>query len=175
MDYRRIWAPGATYFFTVNLLQRRNNQLLVQRIDALKEAVRATRQRFPFSLDASVVLPEHMHVIWTLPKGDADNATRWRLIKAGFSKRIESGEHRSEVRLRRGERGIWQRRFWDHLIRDEQDLARHIDYVHINPMKHGHVKRVADWPHSSFHRFVEKGIYPANWACDPIHIMAGEA
>jgi putative transposase len=93
MDYRRIWAPGATYFFTVNLKQRRNNQLLVERIDELKQAIHATRQRFPFSFDAWVVLPEHMHVVWTLPQGDADNATRWRLIKAGFSKRIEHGEY----------------------------------------------------------------------------------
>jgi putative transposase len=111
-----------------------------------------------------VVLPEHLHCIIELPAVDADFATRWRLIKTGFSKAIPNTERRSAVRLNRGERGIWQRRFWEHLIRDEADYQAHMDYLHFNPVKHGHVVRVRDWPYSTFHRLVAKGVYPLDWA-----------
>jgi putative transposase len=111
-----------------------------------------------------VVLPEHLHCVIELPPGDSDFATRWRLIKMEFSKALPRTERLSEVRIRRGERGIWQRRYWEHLIRDERDYQAHMDYVHINPVKHGLVKFVADWPHSTFHRLVEEGVYPENWA-----------
>lgn len=163
-DYRRAWMPGGTYFFTVNLLQRQDNDLLTRHIDILREAVKSVRQRYPFTIHGWVVLPDHLHCVIELPANDADFATRWRLIKMGFSKALPPTERRSSVRLKRGERGIWQRRFWEHLIRDEADFRAHMDYVHINPVKHGWVKRVSDWPHSTFHRLVKQGIYPPDWA-----------
>ncbi|MDD2724345.1 MAG: transposase [Methylovulum sp.] len=166
-DYRRYRVPGGTYFFTVNLLERHGNDLLVRHIDILRTVVRETRTRWPFHIDAWVVLPEHLHCVWTLPIGDADNANRWRVIKQGFSKALPNTEKRSAVRVARGERGIWQRRFWEHVIRDDADYAAHIDYCHINPVKHGLVKQVSDWPYSTFHRDVERGLYPLNWATSP--------
>lgn len=166
-DYRRVRVPGGTYFFTVNLLERYPNDLLVRHIDVLRESVRRVRCRYPFHIDACVVLPDHLHAIWTLPEGDADYADRWRTIKQHFSRAMASTEYRSEVRQRRGERGIWQRRFWEHAIRDDRDFAAHCDYVHINPVKHGHVERVRDWPFSTFSRFVAAGIYPEHWAEAP--------
>jgi putative transposase len=123
--------------------------------------------RHPFMLDAMVVLPDHMHAIWTLPPRDADYATRWRLVKAFFSRCIEAGELISKSRERKNERGIWQRRYWEHTLRNEHDFERHCDYIHFNPVKHGHARAAVEWPHSSFHRFVKLGIYPANWANGP--------
>ena len=163
-DYRRAWHPGGTYFFTVNLLQRQGNDLLTRHMDLLREAGASVGQRHPFIIHGWVVLPEHLHCVIELPADDADFATRWRLIKIAFSKALPKTERRSQVRMARGERGIWQRRYWEHLIRDEADFSAHMDYVHINPFKHGLVKRLADWPHSTFHRLVEQGIYPADWA-----------
>ncbi len=163
-DYRRAWHPGGTYFFTVNLLQRQGNDLLTRHIELLRAAVISVRQRHPFKIHGWVVLPEHLHCVIELPPENADYATRWRLIKMKFSKALPRTERLSTVRSRRGERGIWQRRYWEHLIRNERDYRAHMDYVHINPVKHGLVNRVADWPHSTFHRLVGEGIYPANWA-----------
>ena len=163
-DYRRYRIPGGCYFFTVNLLERFPNDTLVRHVDLLRMVVRDVRRRWTFRIDGRVVLPDHLHCIWTLPAGDADFTTRWRLIKAGFAKCLPQTEHRSRVRMNRGERGIWQRRFWEHAIRDERDYASHMDYLHFNPVKHGHVRRVADWPYSSFARCVERGIYPCDWA-----------
>ena len=163
-NYRRAWCPGGTYFFTVNLLQRSDNDLLVRHIDLFRDAVRTIRLAHPFTIHAWVVLPEHMHCVIELPKGDADFAVRWRLIKIRLSKSLPAQEWRSATRLRRGERGIWQRRYWEHLIRDDQDFAAHMDYVHVNPLKHGLVKRVGDWPFSTFHHLVAQGVYPADWA-----------
>lgn len=163
-DYRRAWHPGGTYFFTVNLLQRHGNGLLTRHVEVLREVVTSVRRQYPFRIHGWVVLPEHMHCVIELPQHDADFATRWRLIKMAFSKAIPRAERLSEVRARRGERGIWQRRYWEHLIRNEADFQAHMDYVHINPVKHGLVKQVADWPYSTFHRLVEQGVYPADWA-----------
>jgi len=163
-DYRRAWHPGGTYFFTVNLLQRQENDLLTRHIDLLRQTVRSVRERHPFYIHGWVVLPDHLHCVIELPLGDADFATRWRLIKIGFSKAMPREEKRSAVRIRQGERGIWQRRYWEHLIRDDADFLAHMDYVHINPVKHGLVQRVADWPYSTFHKLVAKGIYPSDWA-----------
>jgi len=162
-NYRRAWVPGGTWFFTVNLLRRRGNDLLVRHVDALREVVAAVKRRHPFTIQAFVVLPDHLHCVLELPHGDADFALRWRLIKSDFSKRIARTEARSASRAARGERGIWQRRFWEHCIRDEPDFAAHVNYVHINPFKHGLVDRVVDWPHSTFHRWVERGAYPTDW------------
>jgi putative transposase len=166
-NYRRAWVPGACWFFTANLLDRRRT-LLTDEIEMLREAIRHTRQRHPFVIDAIVVLPDHIHSIWTLPAGDADFSTRWRLIKIEFSKAIPKTERLSKVRRERGERGIWQRRFWEHLVRNDEDYRRHVEYCYINPVKHGLVNRVRDWPFSSFHRDVAAGLFPEDWAgnCD---------
>jgi putative transposase len=164
-NYRRVRAPGGCWFFTVNLLDRKS-RMLVEKIEALREATRLTQARYPFHIDAFVVLPDHIHAVWTLPPGDTDFLTRWRWIKIRFARSIPSGEPLSPVRQARGERGIWQRRFWEHLIRDENDFGRHIEYCYINPMKHGLVRRVADWPFSSFHRDVRAGLFPDDWAGD---------
>jgi len=161
-NYRRNRVPGGTYFFTVNLLDRRSD-LLVREIDALREAVRRTRGRYPFHVDAWVVLPDHMHCIWTLPDADADFSKRWQTIKTTFSKSLPAVEALSSARARRGERGLWQRRFWEYTIRDERDYAAHMDYVHFNPVKHGHAATAADWPYSSFRLCVERGLYPRQW------------
>src|SRR5215510_1383493 len=164
-NYRRAFVPGGCWFFTVTLLQRRQ-PLLVERIESLREAVAATRRSLPFTIDAFVVLPDHLHAIWTLPPGDADFSTRWRLIKSRFARALPKSEWLSSVRLARNERGIWQRRFWEHLIRDEADYARHVEYCYINPVKHGQVSRVRDWPYSSFHRDVRAGLFPEDWSGD---------
>jgi len=163
--YRRAQVPGATYFFTVNLLNRRSD-LLVRHIDLLRETVRATRLRHPFHIDAWVVLPDHMHCVWTLPDGDAGFALRWKVIKLAFARRLPKTEVLTATQRSRGERGIWQRRYWEHLIQDERDYRHHVDYVHRNPLKHGLVERVVDWPYSSFHRAVGAGIYPVDWCGD---------
>ena len=161
-DYRRNRVPGGTYFFTVNLLDR-TSSLLVTHIDALRNAARGVRTRAPFHADAWAVLPDHMHCIWTLPAGDSDYSGRWRALKKAFTKSIPADEHRSAVRMRRGERGIWQRRFWEHTIRDDRDYANHMDYIHSNPVKHALAAHPADWPFSSFRRSVALGVYPADW------------
>jgi putative transposase len=162
-DYRRNRVPGGTYFFTVNLVDR-NSDLLIRHIDELREAVREVRRNNPFHIDAWVILPEHMHSIWTLPEGDEDYSSRWKAIKIRFVKQIPKTKQHANMRLRKGERGIWQRRFWEHTIRDERDYAAHMDYVHINPVKHGLVGCVHDWPYSTFYRYVELGLYPKDWA-----------
>ena len=164
-DYRRNFISGGSFFFTVNLADRRLGLLTVY-IEELRAAFRETRQRHPFVTDAIVVLPDHMHSVWTLPAGDSDFATRWRQIKSAFSRRLPNGERVSDSRAAKGERGIWQRRYWEHTIRDDKDFERHIDYVHINPVKHGLVTRGQDWPYSSFHRMVKFGLYPEDWAGD---------
>ena len=133
-DYRRNRVPGGTYFFTVNLLER-TSSLLVTHVGALRDAVRTVRSRRPFHIDAWVVLPDHMHAVWTLPAGDADYSGRRKAIKIAFTKALSNTEHRSPVCATKGERGIWQRRFWEHTIRDEEDYAAHVDYVHVNPVK----------------------------------------
>lgn len=162
-EYRRSKTAGACYFFTVNCAERKGNTLLTDNIPLLREAFRKTKTRHPFTMDAIVILPDHLHCIWTLPEGDANFSTRWSLIKSRFSRSLPQGERRSNSRVKRGERGIWQRRFWEHQISNEQDFSRHVDYIHWNPVKHGWAKQVKDWPYSSFHRYVAQGIYPENW------------
>jgi len=163
-NYRRAWVPGGTYFFTVNLLRRKSTDLLTQHVGLLRNVVSDVRRKHPFVIHGWVVLPDHLHCVIELPAGDVDFAVRWRLIKSNFSKGLPKTERRSTVRTRRGERGIWQRRYWEHLIRDEKDFAAHMDYIHINPVKHGLVTRVGEWPYSTFHRLVEEGVYGADWA-----------
>jgi putative transposase len=164
--YRRSFVLGGAYFFTINLAARQS-RLLVDNIRLLRAAFREVRRRHPFSIDAIVVLPDHIHAIWTLPQDDSNFAVRWQLIKAGFSQGTPRGETISASRSRKRERGIWQRRYWEHTLRDEADFARHADYIHFNPVKHGHVGRVRDLPFSSFHRMVRLRIYPSDWADGP--------
>jgi putative transposase len=174
-DFRRLFVPNGSYFFTVNLLERRGNRRLVDNIDTLREAVRKTKQERPFRIDAWVVLPEHVHMMLTLPPNDTDFSSRIRAIKIRFNRAIPATERRSETRVNNGERGIWQRRFWEHLIRDEGDFEKHFDYVHYNPVKHGHGTKVADWPYSTFHRCVEGGLYSPDWAGgDAVNVTIGE-
>jgi putative transposase len=164
-NYRRNFVPGGSYFFTVNLADRRS-RMLTEHINALRSAFRDVRTRHPFNIDAVVVLPDHLHAIWTLPEGDADFALRWRLLKSAFSRSLPETEQVSASRQSKGERGVWQRRYWEHTLRDDADYAAHVDYIHFNPVKHGYVDRVKDWPYSSFHRMVRLGVYPQDWAGD---------
>ncbi|MGE0749182.1 MAG: transposase [Variibacter sp.] len=162
--YRRNRLAGGTYFFTVTLADRRSS-LLTAHIDLLRSAVRAIRKTRPFVIDAIVVLPDHLHIMMTLPDGDPDFSARWSLIKRRFTDGLASSAV-PVTRLANGERVLWQRRFWEHTIRDEQDFAGHVDYIHFNPVKHGLVTRVRDWPHSSFHRYVHLGLLPDDWGGD---------
>ena len=161
--YIRAFVPGGTFFFTVAILDPRR-PLLTEHLDALRRAFGPARSRKIFTMNAIVVLPDHLHCIWTLPAGDADFSSRWHAIKARFARAIPVGERLSPRRQKKGERGIWQRRFWEHVIRDERDFESHADYIHFNPVKHGLVPTVGEWPYSSFHRYVRRGLYPADWA-----------
>jgi putative transposase len=175
--YRRLLVPGGTYFFTLVAAERRPIFADAGAVDRLREALREVMARRPFVLDAMVVLPDHLHAIWRLPPGDASYAERWRLIKYRFSLGQPGGTARDSL-ARRQELGIWQRRYWEHLIRNADDYARHCDYVHYNPVHHALVSAPADWPYSSFRAFVARGVYPPDWgACGPpagIARVAGE-
>ena len=162
-DYRRNRVAGGCYFFTVCLRDRRSD-LLVLGIETLRSAVRVTRARHPFTIDAWVVLPDHMHCVWTLPSDDCDFPGRWQMIKALFSRSMPRTETQRASLARKRETGVWQRRYWEHTIRDAQDYAAHMDYVHFNPVKHGLAASAADWPFSSFSRCVTLGLYPSGWA-----------
>jgi len=170
-NYRRAQIAGGTFFFTVTLADRTSN-LLVHEIDRLRQAYRLVQERRPFETIAICVLPDHIHAVWALPDHDPDFATRWNLIKGGFSRGI-AALPRSQSQISKREKGVWQRRYWEHAIRDDADLDRHIDYIHFNPVKHGHATRAADWPHSSFHRFVEHGLLPLDWGGDMKEIAGG--
>jgi putative transposase len=156
MRYRRADVAGATYFFTVNLLDRQQT-LLTDNISLLRQSLQTVKHRHPFHIDAMVILPEHLHALWTLPRDDADFSKRWMLIKAAFSRSLPKTEYVRHSRQKKRERGIWQRRLWEHLIRDELDYQRHVDYIHYNPVKHGHVETAIDWPYSSIHRHLRYG------------------
>ena len=162
MRYRRTEIKGGTYFFTINLLDRKSS-LFVDEIDLLRIAINHVKKRHPFRLDAMVVLPEHFHAIITLPEEDSNYAIRWSLIKSAFSKKIPVIEKINQSRMKKRERGIWQRPYWEHLIRDESDFKSHLDYIHFNPVKHGYVMKPSDWPYSTIHRYIEKRIIDENW------------
>jgi putative transposase len=164
VGYRRNFVPGGTFFFTVTLANR-SSKVLVDHVDLLRNALRMVRQERPFVIDAVVILPDHLHAILTLPPGDSDFSGRWRRIKGHFSSALIDASARLHRRPN-GDLALWQRRFWEHTIRDEGDFARHVDYIHFNPVKHAMVQRVSDWPHSSFHRYVRDGILPEDWAGD---------
>jgi putative transposase len=165
-EYRRLRVPGSCYFFTVNLADR-SSDLLTRNIAMLRRLVASTRSLHPFTIDACVVLPDHLHAVWTLPEGDDDFSSRWASIKRLFSWEQARGEPRSASRRAKRERGIWQRRFWEHLIRDDDDFRSHVDYVHYNPVKHGLVLAAADWPYSSYHRALARGEVMTDWVENP--------
>jgi putative transposase len=159
--YRRNFVPGGSFFFTVTLEDRRSSAL-VDHVEEFRAAVRVTASERPFTIDAVVILPDHLHAIFTLPPDDFDFSGRWRRIKSHFTRQVVARGVAVE-RNRKGEHRLWQRRFWEHTIRNEKDFARHFDYIHFNPVKHGLVSRVCDWPHSSFHRYVNSGLLPQDW------------
>ena len=166
VQYRRNWVPGGCYFFTVSL-RNRQSTMLVDHVDALRAAFRHVRHQRPFVIDAMVVLPDHLHAIWTLPPNDADFAGRWQAIKSRFSRTLVKGGV-TMTRNAKGEYDLWQRRYWEHTIRDEVDLTRHVDYIHFNPVKHGYVASATEWPFSSFHRYVKAGVLTADWGSAPM-------
>ncbi|MNZ34887.1 Transposase IS200 like protein [compost metagenome] len=166
-EYRRAAVSGGTYFFTV-VTERRQSILTNPDIRlALRHAIQDVRNTRPFQIDAWVILPDHLHAIWTLPEGDADFSNRWRLIKRHVSNACGGRYFRPDLltsrRSTKRQSTLWQQRFWEHRIRNEQDFQQHFDYLHGNPLKHGLVCRVQDWPWSSFHRWVKQGIYPLDW------------
>lgn len=165
MQYRRVFVPGGSYFFT--LVTERRRQLFIDEatVNLLRQGFRQVKLKRQFEIDAVVVLPDHLHCIWTLPAGDNDFSTRWRLIKTWFTKHYDQHDVLKSNFARRNKKQhpIWQHRFWEHVIRDQQDFERHVDYIHYNPVKHGYVNKPCDWPYSSFRRYVEQGILPMNW------------
>ena len=168
--YRRNFVAGGTYFFTVSLADRKS-QALTEHVDALRAAMRETRNAHPFTVNAVVILPDHLHMAMTLPDGDANYSSRLSHIKRSFTEAVlKSGV--PVVRHRNGELALWQRRFWEHTIRDDGDFERHVDYVHFNPVRHGLVGRACEWPYSSFHRYVRDGLVPRDWGGD-FHQEAG--
>nr|WP_298116502.1 transposase [uncultured Pseudomonas sp.] len=163
-NYRRARYAGACYFFTLVTHQRQPVLTQPRLREALRLAIERVRQGHPFSIHGWVLLPDHLHCLWQLPEGDTDYSRRWSMIKRLTSQAMPelSGSISLSRNLRR-ESGLWQRRFWEHRIRDEQDYRQHLDYLHWNPVRHALVERVADWPWSSYHRLVREGIYPADW------------
>ncbi len=176
MRYRRARVEGGTYFFTVVTYNRGKIFNRSENVDLLRLVFRKVIKQYPFKIDAFVLLPDHLHCIWSLPAGDSDFSTRWRLIKNYFSRQKESVgwvEERNPIikttsasRIKKREKSIWQRRFWEHLIRNSEDLRRHVEYIHYNPVKHGLTSAPRDWEYSSFRRYVKKGIYDINWGAD---------
>lgn len=171
--YRRARRPGGSYFFTLALADRQATTL-TDRIDDLRGAFATTLAERPFRCDAMVVLPDHLHAVWTLPDGDSDYSTRWRLIKARFSRAVRPSARRSASKLAKRERGLWQRRFWEHLIRDDEDMNLHVRYCWGNPVTHGYVARPSDWPYSSLHRDVRRGQVDDAWVASAIEGDFGE-
>ena len=176
-DYRRWYMPGGTYFFTVVTYRRRRIFRDPRAAERLGAVLREVRRDAPFETVAIALLWDHLHCIWTLPEGDSDYSMRWNAIKKVFTAGwlacggVELAQPAS--RVAKGERGVWQRRFWEHVIRDEDDLERCCDYIHFNPAKHGYVARPADWPWSSFPRFVAAGHYPPDWGTTEPPFLSG--
>ncbi len=163
MEYRRFYKPGAWYFFTV--VTEKRNPLLIDHVDRLRDVFRLCVERYPFDIEAIVVLPDQLHTLWKLPEGDDDFSTRWIVIKRKFSSGLQSVEV-SASKANKREKGIWQRRFWEHYIRDEEDWRRHMDYIHYNPVKHGYVSRPEDWQYGSYKQAIQKGLYADGGLCE---------
>ncbi len=166
MHYRRAKINGATYFFTVVTHDRKPFLCQPENVKLLRQALRSTMERHPIEIDAFVLLPDHLHTIWTLPDDDHDFSTRWRQIKSYFTRHCQTTFERAAATSRKTkqERAFWQRRFWEHTVKDTQDYINHVEYIHYNPVKHGLAAAPKDWEHSSFHRYVQAGVYDANWS-----------
>jgi len=172
MQYRRVYIKGACYFFTLVTEKRQAIFSGEKQINLLRESFKKVMQKYPFKIDAIVLLPDHLHCIWTLPENDHDYSTRWRLIKTGFSKH-HAEFHKlqaNQARQRKNQQAIWQHRFWEHTIRNEQDYQNHIDYIHYNPVKHGYVNQASAWPYSSLQQYIKNGLIPENWGASGIKI-----
>jgi len=170
MEYRRARLKGGTYFFTVVTHNRRKILCESENVDLLRLAFRSVMDNHPYHIDAFVLLPDHLHCIWTLPYDDTDFSTRWGLIKSTFSRtcsRHFKGDVSASRRTKR-EAAVWQRRFWEHAIRDENDFYRHVEYIHYNPVKHNLVNAPSQWPYSSFHKYVRNGLCDLDWGGDDI-------
>lgn len=178
MNYRRVINPGGTFFFTVVTFNRLHLLTRDDHVDLLREAFHYVTKNHPFRVDACVVLPDHLHTIWTLPDDDHDYSTRWRLIKSYFSHRLpEQPSNIPGSRAAKEERAVWQRRFWEHAIRDQRDFENHLNYLHYNPVKHGLASSPMDWPYSSFGQWVKRGVYPPDWGSSALNfelIVSGE-
>ena len=177
-QYRRHYQKEGSYFFTVVTYKRVQIFEDIDAVNLLRECFRTVMADHPFKIDAIAVLPDHLHCLWSLPDNDYDFSTRWKEIKSRFTNRYIEGSIKTTLKptlsmSKKGEKGIWQRRFWEHAIRNERDYAMHCDYIHYNPVKHGLVKNPVDWPYSSFKRFVENELYPSNWAAEPPHFPEG--
>jgi len=159
-EYRRIYQPGGSYFFTIVTHQRLQILSQPDNIVRLKSAFDRVMKKYPFTMEAFVILPDHIHCIWRLPSADSDYSTRWRLIKSHFSTGLNYPVNE------RGEKDIWQKRFWEHLLRDEDDWRRHMNYIHYNPVKHGYVQNPINWPHSSFGQALKDGLYASGWGSE---------
>ncbi len=168
MHYRRAAAAGATYFFTLVTHERQRLFDDATNIDRWRRAVTKVQRTRLFSVDAEVILPDHLHVLWTLPDHDSDYATRIRLAKTAFTKSLDLSRSGSSnvSRKAKGERDVWQRRYWEHMIRDERDFRVHLDYIHYNPVKHGFVARATDWPWSTLRDWIDRGAYEPSWGAD---------
>ncbi len=167
--YKRLREQGASYFFTLVTHERRKLFLEAETVELLSSSIATVQERHPFELAALVVLPAHLHALWQLPSHDADYPTRWRLIKERFTKawvKRHGPTNPNASRLAKGEQALWQRRYWEHLIRDDEDLGPHLDYIHLNPVHHGLADAPKNWPHSSFAAWVAEGVYEAGWGSD---------
>jgi putative transposase len=168
-DYRRWFVAGGSFFFTVVVHGRRRLFDQPRSVTLLGNVMRDCLARWPVTVNAIVLLPDHLHAIWTLPPGDAEYPKRWGWIKKEFTKRwladLGHDHSISVARRRERRRGIWQPRYWEHTLENEDDFERHFDYIHWNPVKHGYVRCPHEWPHSSFHRCVERGVYDRQWGC----------
>ncbi len=166
MRYRRVLVEGGSYFFTVVTHQRKPVFENERAIVLLHEAIAKIQTRHPFEIDAQVILPDHLHALWTLPKGDADFSKRWQLIKEAFTRAYVKNLQQTGIAREGASQPVWQNRFWEHSVRDERDFSTHLDYIHLNPVQHGFVNAPRDWPHSSFQQWVERGVYEPNWGSD---------
>jgi len=168
VNYRRNKVLGGTYFFTVTL-KNRSASYLIDYVGLLHESIQFIKNKHSFDVIAFVILNDHLHTIWQLPENDANYPKRWQAIKSRFTRSLVK-QGVSLIKNKKGEYNLWQKRYWEHTIRDERDLQNHIDYIHFNPVKHSYVDRVIDWPHSSFHRYVDEGLIDKNWAHEPTDI-----
>jgi len=174
MRYRRLTVVGASYFFTVVTYRRQPLFAKPHAVEMLQAAIQRIQEKRPFIVEAQVVLPDHVHALWTLPEDDFDYAIRWRQIKEAFTRAYASDHRllsRDAGRHERGEQTVWQRRYWEHLIRNDRDFSAHVEYIHFNPVRHGLVSAPCDWPHSTFQQWVARGLYDATWGSQQAPVL----